>query len=937
MKVSRSGWRFFAFPFLMALLAWQVPLFAQNATLTGRVTDANTGEGLPGANVVVRAVGAQASPTGAATGEDGSYTVSGLRPGVYSVSISFIGYVRQEFASLNLSAGETRVLDVALDPTSISVSAISISASRRPEKTLEAPASITVLSAAELRGEVAPTAAQILRNTVGVDISQTGIDRRELVLRGFNNAFSGATYILTDYRQAAVPSLAVNVHSIMPNMTIDLDKVEIVRGPGSALYGAGVDAGVIHYITKDPFAYKGTTFSLTGGERSFFAGAFRHAGTFSDNVAYKLTGQYGRADDWELDPNDPVDAEQLALDKEGQERNYDFRKFNLNGMLKFRLGENTTLTADAGFSSLDAIVLTGVGTAQADGFGYKYGQVRLQSGRFFAQAYLNNNDGGKSFVYGTGDPIVDNSTQINVQAQYDFDISNKQQLILGFDYDRTTPDTEGTIYGRNEDDDLISETGVYAQSLTRISPYIDLTLALRGDYSNIFEEFQLSPRVALVVKANAQNSLRLTYNFAYSSPGNNSLFLDIVAREPDAQLPILIRGRGAKDGYTFPRNPAFATFAGSDLVARSLNPATLGAAQPVGLPLDQVYAAVYANLSTIPNETLRQLLNLPPTIPDFIIDNVKAMFAPGRTNVTGFSKGSLALLNTATGKVKPVSDVTDIEPLKQTTSRTIEFGYKGLIENRFLLAVDFYYTKKNNFVGPVLIETPFVFVPTLAQDFQEALAAGIAANDTLAGGLASLGQTPESVAALITNLAAGSLPSPTTPVAIVVPNENDLGEGRAPELLGTYKNFGTVEYWGIDAAFQYFANENLRLFGNFSFVSDDFFDNTELNEESPDISLALNAPKLKIKGGFNYNRPHGFAFGASGRFVQGFPVQSGPYLGEVDDFFLLDVNVGYDLSTLYRGLRFDLSIQNLLNDKHREFIGAPKMGRLILGQVTVEL
>ncbi|MFQ5630283.1 MAG: hypothetical protein ACE5I1_16050, partial [bacterium] len=390
------------------------------------------------------------------------------------------------------------------------------------------------------------------------------------------------------------------------------------------------------------------------------------------------------------------------------------------------------------------------------------------------------------------------------------------------------------------------------------------------------------------------------------------------------------------------RNPAFSTFANSDLVARSLNPATLGAAQPVGLPLADIYGLVYANLVQIPNATIKQLLGLPAATPDFIIDDVKARFAPGRTNVQGFSKGSLALLRAATGQVKPVNDIINISPLEQTTSQTFEFGYKGLIENRFLLAVDFYYTSKKNFVGPVLIETPFVFVPTLAQDFQAALAAGIVANDTLAAGLAGLfgpgvpvDFAADSVSKIITGLAAGSLPTQDTPIAIVVPNENDLGVGQQPELMGTYKNFGNVKFWGIDAAFQYYANDRLRLFGNVSIVSDDFFDNTELDEESADITLALNAPSFKAKGGFNYSKPNGIALGASGRYTQGFPVESGPYLGEVDDFFLLDVNIGYDLGNVYQGLRFDLAINNLLDDEHREFIGAPQLGRLIMGQVNL--
>ena len=936
--------RFFCFALILVLCS---ALQAQRGTISGKVTDSASGEPLPGANVVVSSATVQ---TGAASNTGGLFEVRSVPPGTYTVTVSYIGYETSSMADITLAAGQNRDLNISLKLTGINVNPIAVTASRRPEKALDAPASVTVLEAREIASDVTISSAAILRNVAAVDVSQTGVDRREVVLRGFNNAFSSAAYILTDNRQAAVPSLGVNIHSIMPNMSIDLESVEIVRGPGSALYGAGVDAGVVHYITKDPFTYQGTTFSAGGGERSSFVGQFRHAGVIQ-NWGYKITGQYAQADDFELNANDPLDAAQLAGDATNpatgeplNPRNYDYQKFNVNGMLKYRFNGKTALSFNGGFSALDASVLSGIGTVQADNFGYAYGQVRLNANRLFAQAYLNKNRGGDSFVYGTGQTVSEHSSLFNAQVQYDAEMAEgRQRFIFGFDYDRTTPDTDGKIYGRNEDVDLISETGVYVQSQTEVSPKFDVTAALRADFNNLQDEFQFSPRIAAIFKPNPSNSIRATYNRAFASPGNNSNFLDIVAREPSADLPVRIRGRGSAFGFKFARQDAFGQLAGSDLVAYSLNPATLGQPQPVGLPLDATYAAVFGALSQLPPAQIKALLPPPLNgLPDAQIAQLVGLFNPQLTQVTGFSRGTLGLLNPTSREVNPIADVRDISPLKQTITQTIEVGYKGLLQDRVLLAVDAYWSNKKNFVGPLLMETPFVLVPNLAADLQAALTTGIENNAQLAATLQAFGLTPTQVSQLLIQVAQAGDPSspvanPATPVAIVSPVENAPAAGQAPELLLAYRNFGNINLWGLDVALQVLVNESVTLFGNFSVVSDDFFDNKELDESGTDLSLALNAPKFKTKFGFRYSRPLGASFNVAGRYIQGFPVLSGPYVGDVDDYFLLDLGAGYDLGKYAAGLRLDFTIQNLFDEDHREFIGAPKLGRLGIARLTYSI
>lgn len=913
----------------------------QTGSLTGVVSDANDGQALGGANVILNRPGQAGLAGGAAANIDGQYLISNIQPGEYTVTFRFVGY--NEFvATVAIAAGAAQTLNATLSQGGLDLNTIVITASRQAEKVLDAPASISVLDAREIEQEVTASTVSVLRNVTGVDVAQTGVDRSEVVLRGFNNAFSGSAYVLTDYRHAAVASLGVNLHSIMPNMSIDVERIEVVRGPGSALYGAGVDEGVIHYITKDPFSYPGTTVSLSGGERGMFGAQLRHAGVIGSKLGYKLTGFYSQADDWEYSPSDTTDAIQLAGDAADVERNYDFNKMNVNGLLQYRIADNVSLTVNGGYSQLDALVLSGIGTLQADGFSYTYGQFRLQADRFFAQFYINKNNAGDSFVYGTGQTVVDEGALYNAQAQYDLDFANERvRLILGGDVEMTRPDTKGTILGRNETNDDVNEFGGYAQSSIELSPKIDLTLALRADYNNIVDDIQISPRAAVVLKPTTNHTFRASFNRAFSSPGTNSNFLDIRAGQTSG---ITIRGRGAGRGFTWERNPDFAAFAGTDLIASSLNgcfPLTnaCGSETPVGLPLDAVYANVYRGLSAIPIDTLvTRLRGVLPPVPDAqaraIVSGLVGLLDPSLTDVNGFARGLMGIVSPSGGATQFVTDLTDIAPLKQTTTQTIEAGYKGLIGDKVLFALDAYYSKKENFIGPLLVESPLVFVPTLSADLTAALATAIQNNTALNGQLAQLNLTSQQVAALLTGLAAGQLPSASTPVAIVQAAENNPGLGNVPELMLSYRNFGQVKFWGLDASIQVLATKELSLFANISIVNDDFFDNEELGESNTALAVALNAPTFKAKFGGSYAFAGGFGVNASARYTEGFPVESGPYVGDVESYFLMDLGLGYDFGRSVPGLRVDMTVQNLLDNLHREFYGAARIGRMGIARLT---
>ncbi|MDE2835756.1 MAG: TonB-dependent receptor [Bacteroidota bacterium] len=929
----------FALATLLCLPAGQ--LFAQTGTVFGLVTDESTSDVLVSASVSV--LGSQ---RGAATDGEGSYTILDLNPGQYTLRASFVGYQSGEI-EVTIESGTDLEVNFALAP-GIDLDPIQVTSGRRQEKLLDAPASIDVVTARDLETHVDPTTVKALRNVTGVNMVQTGIDRYEVVLRAFNNVFSGATHVLTDYRHAGAASIGVNVHSIMANLALDTERIEVVRGPGSALYGAGVDSGVIHYISKDAFQYPGATFAISGGEQSLFDFQGRVATTVGRKLGLKLTGSVASANDFALENcdqallqmrafdqcPDPEDAVQILVDGV---RDTDFRKFTLNGNVEYRFLQNGRFNLSAGLGGYQGTILSGVGTVQGQGARFRYGQARLQWGGFFAQAYVNSNNTGDSFVYG-GDPVVEYSEIYNMQAQYDLGLGSRQQLILGMDLEMLRPDSRGTVLGRNEDRDNIDEYGAYLQSTTNVAQWLDVTLAMRGDYNTVAEKLQWSPRAALVLKPNPGHSLRLTFNRSFSTPSPTTYYLDLVA----ATLPgttIKVRGRGAADGFTYEHNPAFLGLgATTDIVASSLLPGMEGAPVPVGLDTGAIYGLLYQGLAAIPDADLAAMLAAAGlNIPAPLIALLKQGLHPDNTQVSGFSPGVLGTLNLSTLDIE-INDgnLPDIPPIKQTVSRTFEVGYKGILGEKVLLAIDGYYATRENFVGGLQTRTPFVLVPSLGTDLVRDIKAGLDANATIAGALALFNLTTEQAAQLLVDLAGGGLPSATTPVAIVQPIENNPGIGQTPELMLSYPNFGNISYLGADISLQVLASDNLTVFGNMSWLSDNYFDPTEVGDTGGrDVELSMNSPRVKLKLGGEFRAGGGWSVNLSGRYIEGFKMLAGPYVGDVESHFVLDLGGGYAFRNI--GLRADLVVNNLLDSSHREFVGAPKLGRVAIARMTYAL
>lgn len=903
-------------------------LAAQTGSITGRVTDASTGVPLAGARVDLVNAAGQSAASGLSDSQ-GQFRLANVPSGTYTLVASLIGYENRRIEGVQITAGQTSMQAVTLDVTAFELNPIVVSASKRQEKVIDAPASVAVVDSRAIAERPATTPVDHLTSIPGVDIMRSGVQSTNVVVRGFNNVFSGSLHALTDNRIAGVPSLRLNALHFIPANDDDIERMEVVLGPGAALYGPNTANGVLHIVTKSPLDAQGTTFSIAGGEQSLLQTQFRTAHRLSDQVGIKVSGQYMKGKEWEY--VDPVEAAEKAkfasnpffkqdlMNAAGIDaaeadrriarignRDYDLSRMGFEGRLDWRPNANSSVVLSGGTNLANGIELTGLGAAQAVDWRSSYVQARGNWDRLFVQGYVNMSNAGDTYLLRNGTPITDQSKLYVGQIQHGFSLGERQNFTYGLDLLYTDPVTGGTINGKYEDDDQTTEFGAYLQSETMLHPKLSMVLAGRMDNHSALPENVFSPRAALVFKPTESQAFRLTFNRAFSTPSSLNQFLDLGSALPNetlAQLGYSVRVQGTgTDGFRFQRNGGY----------QMRSPFNRLAGQPADLMAVNAANALHmaANVlfaqGAITQPLLEYLHSLQPGegeigLSYLDLNNVEA----GPQALSGLQLG-------------------DISPIRESTTTTYEAGYKGLIGERVLLSGDLYYSQIENFVTPLTTSTPLIML--------DGASTGAYLGPRLVQLFMNQGMPMEQAQATATALITGMA---SLPVGVL--SSSDISANGA-QVLATYFNVNEkINLWGADLSAMALLTETLSLTGTMSLVNKDQFETKE------GTKVTLNAPKFKGSLAFGYrSNENGFSGELRTRFNEGFPVRSGVYQGTiclgdkpedgaddcVESSTLLDLTLGYRLPI--QGASLQLSVQNLLDDKYRSFPGVPAVGRMAL-------
>ncbi len=843
---------------------------AQTGSIAGTIRDSATGTPLAGARI--RALAPLGEVVGSALANvRGRFRIGPLEQGRYALVVSHIGYVVRRLEDIVVPAGNGAAeLAIALTSQTVALDPVVITASRNPEALLDAPASVSLVDRLAIEERPSLSPVDQLRDLPGVEFVSKGLIQRSFAARGPNAVNSAALLVLTDYRLASLPSLRLNVPYLIPTGPEDLERIELARGPGSALYGPDADRGVLHFITRSPFASGGSSLSVAGGGRSLFHSSVRHARTLSTSLAVKLSGEYFRGSDWPFTDVEEQSRRDSALASGALadtlrigRRDSRVERAAGEARLDWLPGPTTSVTLSGGLAqAISAVDLTEIGAVQVRDWRSSYLQGRLTRGLLFVNLFYNGNDAGRTYQLRTGDRVAEDSRLFAAQLQHGITLHDTRSISYGIDLQRVVPRTSGTIHGRNEGDDNITQLGAFVRSAIPLSSKLILDVAARGDHHDRLDDLALSPRAALVFRPDTAQAFRLTFNRGTSTPVANDLFIDLDLGPLHPSLPYRLRAGGTIRGYTFRRD------CGGLCLSSPFAPGLL--------PLDATL------LWDVIRTAIPQLASVP---------------AP--------SSQEVATVLADAGSFDPVSaaEVTDIPRGRRSVTTTFELGYKQYFADRFSAAVDIHRTRITHVGNPLSVVTPNAF-----------LEAG-----SLESYLVRNGFSPTDAAALASAAA-------EIPLGIVSPSEAPT----PTDILLVARQGGAATYWGLDVALELKLTQRVSLDGAYSWVSKDRIPNGAGLSD-----IVFNSPKHHASLAVAFrDEPGGFNAEVRTRAVGSFPVKSGVYEGRVQSYALVDANLGYRLPWA-NDLTVSIAGYNVLDRRHREFVGVPEIGRLLMARIRV--
>ncbi len=861
---------------LLIVLLFPVRTAAQETgTVTGTVTRTE-GDALSSVSVTV--AGTSQSTV---TGTDGRYTLRRVPAGAQTIVFRWLGY-RPTQVQVTVEPGGTVTADAVLEAVTVSLGEIVVeAASRAPERITEAPAAISVVPQDVLQSaSVTGQAPMALQSVPGVDITQSGMNDFNVNARGFNSTLNRRVLVLQDGRDLAIAFLGNQEWNGMTQPLEDLGKVEMVRGPGSALYGANAFSGVINIQTPTAREALGTRLTVAGGELETFRIDGRHASVFADGrLGFRLNGGYNRSDTYSrsrtrLDGTslqreyDPATDEPVPLVREvrplaGQTLDADGNAVgdrdpleNAYGAarLDYYLDNGSVLSVDGGAAQVqNEIFVTGIGRVQVLKAMKPYVRAAWAADRFNVFGFWNSRTSKEpQFSLVSGLPLDEESDIFHIEGQTNFNFQEERgRVIVGSSLRNTKVNTSGTLMNLANDDRSDDLYSAYGQVEYRIVPQVRLVGAARVDDGDLIDA-QFSPKGAVVFSPNENHSFRFSVNQAFQTPNYSEFFLQVPVAAPTA-APAQLEGG-----------------------------------------VEQYYAAIRASL---PPQALAGL-----TITDDLPWNFSAA-------TPAFALGNSEL---------EVEKVTGWE-----------LGYKGTLGERVYVTVDGYVNRLSNFVTDLLPGVNPAY-PSFALTDGVDLPAELTALDQRIqqleqGGFITPDQAAQLRAPIPTLLGGYGLLSAGTRIQ----GANALAtlpDGSRAIVL-SYTNAGKVTEGGVELGLGYQFTPEVR--GDASFT---WFDFSVDEEETQAGDLLLpNTPSKKATFSLSYAGAQGLDGNVTLRLVDGYSWAAGIFQGYVPASEVVNVSAGYRINNY---VRVHATATNVFDTEHFQMYGGSVIGRRVLAGIT---
>lgn len=379
-------------------------------------------------------------------------------------------------------------------------------AAKHEQKLIEAPSAVSVISREEIQAMGLTSLADILRIVPGIEVYEISPGYPVVGFRGQTNETNDLVVVLLDGREVNNPALGTTFYSALPVSPLEIERIEIIRGPGSSLYGANAFSGVINIITQSEKAADRIVSGYGGGGNGGhpILGTFLRAGGFLQaKNHYYVSGGYQQEAFWSTRLGNAQAV--------GYGRAQFQRRFDQEGKIALSLEGGVDSGNWDYFFPLSAVGMSGQEYFARLGFrGYGLS----------TQLYWNRLNGNMKFI----DPDLETLTRhiqvplntdvLDLSLQYDYDFGRWSRLITGGNFRINQFQSYEFEPNKKQENDY---GGFIQDEIRPLNPLI-LTLGVRYDGSDTIKERTPSPRASATYILKQDQALRASFGQAFRKP-----------------------------------------------------------------------------------------------------------------------------------------------------------------------------------------------------------------------------------------------------------------------------------------------------------------------------------------------------------------------------------------------------------------------------------
>jgi iron complex outermembrane receptor protein len=382
-----------------------------------------------------------------------------------------------------------------------------VTASRREQRTIDAPVSMTVLDRRQIESSPAENVADLLRGVPGLNVVEVSARDVSITGRLPTSAFAQGQLVLVDGRSIVNDPNGIAFFDMMPVRFDELDQVEVLHGPGASIWGGDALTAVVNMRTKSPREMSGGLVTASIGERDTGSIGARWAGA-RDAWSYKLSGSYYRQGPWDrpstLADGSPVPAGYAYDNPSTEQPRFDAR-------VDWDRDDARRWSFRSGYARTSGSLLTPTLPLEFDFLYSYYADTSYSSPGFDATVQYRRLVGlARSLLDGSPSNAVSDTPSADITFRRV--IGTRQALVFG---GSTRTDFFDIAAAPNQD--VRFQAGAFVDDQIAVTPHVRVNLGGRLDYIQTVDA-TFSPRASVVVQPKPGTSFRFAYSRAYRSP-----------------------------------------------------------------------------------------------------------------------------------------------------------------------------------------------------------------------------------------------------------------------------------------------------------------------------------------------------------------------------------------------------------------------------------